>query len=308
MAQKNELADLHSAFEEATQAQDEVRSRPKVGAVVEHDVRYTPIRHDLAQRVLLERDDWERFRGAGSKLQKHLGCFASLFHTHLKSTLEDERDLVFALTTNASGRDHVAFSWDDETHCRIASTVFKKLMDRAPNTAVMPTGDHWLSLGFQGPNFLSDAGRLGGVFVMLQMLAFIDKAPRLAFRTFRESRPPSSRSFSWALWSLCWSTRTIDAFEKNKLTKAINAKGSVWEVLHDFYIGLFAECFDRWTEKEVREEMHDFNEIKMGVTKWAMDNPAAVLKKCAVALKASKDNVAVKATDNVGDLTNLADL
>ena len=297
-----DLAALEAEFAQVTAERD--TNRNVGGKITAKDPMFLPIKYTDAYKKIRDRTDetnplcWRKYLKALREDHPHTssGCWA-WFQTNISKNLSDDRDFVYCITTDMTGREHVSFDWSNETHSRLASTVYKKLMDRHPTSTVEPCGDHWLKLGFQGPNFLTDAGRLGAVFVMLQMLNFIDTAPKLASTTFNESRPPGNRTFSWALWGSFCSTRTINAFNCKKLNKFINKEKDVMKVLNNFYIGVWAQLFTKWCSKETREEMHDFNALKKEIEEWVMTKPDAVLKKATQAMAESFDAKKIVKTD-----------
>ena len=290
-------AALAAEFEEVTAMRD--ANMPAKGRATEHDPRWRAIRYDAAFKAIYGVSDeadahcWRRYRAGLEDCHphdQHSGCWFPFFRTDIAAALRDERDFVFCVTTNASGREHVRFDWDDEVHSRLAGSVVKKLMDRPPHSAVAPGGGHWVQMGFQSSNFNNDAGRLGAVFVLLQMLFMLDAAPRFASATFRESQPPTMRQYSWALWCIFCSTRTVDAFSRRKLNGLINKEKDVMGVLNLYYLGIFAELFDKWTSQETRDEMHDFQALKQEVTTWSLAHPEQVVKRARVAMLGSKDS------------------
>ena len=302
----SDLQALENEFAQATTVLDQNRPKEK-GKLTERNPLFTTIRYADAYTKVRENAAWKKHHAALLRDHPHQpsGCF-SFFQTNISKALHEDRDFVMCITTTSSGRDHLAFSWEDETHSRVISTVYKKLTDKPPHSMVEANGPHWLTLGFQGENFLNDAGRLGGIFVTLQMLYFIDTAPRLAMKVYMESRPPTMRQFSWALWSIFCSTRVLITFSRKKLNAIINKRKSVMDTLNLFYLGIFAELFDRWCEKEKREEMHDFNAFKKDLTTWSLSKPEDVIKRAELAMKQSHDmKEAVKPTGPPLDLTNL---
>eukprot|EP01061_Rhynchopus_euleeides_P027041 TRINITY_DN44036_c0_g1_i1.p1 TRINITY_DN44036_c0_g1~~TRINITY_DN44036_c0_g1_i1.p1 ORF type:complete len:357 (+),score=111.12 TRINITY_DN44036_c0_g1_i1:100-1071(+) len=312
MATANEIDALEAEFAQVTAVRD--AQVGEKGKLLDRDPRFSPIRYVDAYKRLREHakeDDetsWKKHQQALQQNHPHQpsGCFFSFFETGITKSLHDDRDFVFCITSTSSGRDHLAFTWDDETHCRIASTVYKKLCDLPPHAPVNAVGSHWQTLGFQGPNFNNDAGRLGALFVLLQMLYFVDNAPRLAKASYVESRPPTMRQFSWALWSIFCSTRTVDAFSKKKLNGLINKHKNVMEVLNLYYLGVFSELYETWCSEEKREEMHEFNQMKKDMTAWCMSKPEQVIKKARTAMVKSHDKA--KATVTSGPPPALTDM
>eukprot|EP01063_Lacrimia_lanifica_P012567 TRINITY_DN1922_c1_g1_i1.p1 TRINITY_DN1922_c1_g1~~TRINITY_DN1922_c1_g1_i1.p1 ORF type:complete len:314 (+),score=120.05 TRINITY_DN1922_c1_g1_i1:153-1094(+) len=290
-----DAAALAAEFDEVTRLRD--ANRAEAGKIPETDPNFAMIHYKTAYMQLrnhAKADDSTSWKHYQAKLEEEghphaggSGCF-SWFQTNVAEKYIDDRDFVFCITTNVNGRAHLAVDYSVALHSRLVGSVYKRLTDKPPHASVPPVGPHWEQLGFQGPNFNNCSGRLGSLFVFLQMLSFIDHAPRLANETFRESRPPTMRPFRWALWSIFASTCAIDAFSKKKLNKYINSAG-VMQTLNDFYLGVFAETFRIWCEAEKREEMHHFNEIKQHVTAWALKDPNAVLKRAKLALLESKD-------------------
>ncbi|KAJ9470534.1 ELMO domain-containing protein C56G7.3 [Diplonema papillatum] len=298
------LTALEQEFEAVTAERD---SHGVSGPAKERPARFAAIRYETALAGIRNPDvpeghkaNWRRYQKALKDNHPHdasSGCFASWFEALIPKKLWDDRDFVFCITTNASGREHVEFDWENETHARLAATVYKRLRNKPPHAPVPACGDHWAEIGFQGASFVSDAGRLGSLFVLLQMLHFINHSPKLAARTYMESQPPSPRPFSWALWSIFCSTRALEAFGRKKLNRHIAKTKDVMLALNEFHIGVFAELFERWAEKDARVEMHDFNALKKELTTWSLSKPDAVFKRAKLAQLDSHDKREAVITD-----------
>eukprot|EP00756_Hemistasia_phaeocysticola_P053190 Hpha_TRINITY_DN28626_c0_g1::TRINITY_DN28626_c0_g1_i1::g.156407::m.156407 len=231
--------------------------------------------------------DWRTYRGEVPQ-QEGGGFFCGLFQSHVKRTLHDDRDMVYCLTTNTSGRPHLRFEWDIELHHRIMATIWRKVHGAPQHTPVAPGGDHWEALGFQQANPMTDMGRNGGLYIALLMLWFVEHAPRMAIAAWRESRG-GTRSFHWGMRCIACAVLVLEAFEKGKLNKLMNQRDDVWKTLGDFFVGVYARAQERWCAKLTASEMEDWRPIRDELKHWSQGRPQEVMKLALRAMAESRD-------------------
>jgi hypothetical protein len=139
------------------------------------------------------------------------GLLWSCFHFDIVESSADYDDRDFVLALNFVALDH-----SNETHCRIITSIFRKLTKAKREDADPPTrGPMWADLGFQGSDPGTDL-RSTGMFGLLQILYVLEYFPVLAGTMYAVSTSPV-REFPFALVAFNFSGVVMDVLKERGL-------------------------------------------------------------------------------------------
>jgi hypothetical protein len=152
----------------------------------------------------------------------------------LPAPLLPERDLVFCIAK---------CPFDDAVpdHLRILQTIYVRLTGDKLEPPRL--GGHWELIGFQQNNPATDLRDMG-MLSLVQLLFFVSKYTNAARIIHKLSRH-EIRHFPFALVSINMTKIALQALRSGRMFKAAIRTGSLFNVFHHFYLGIFYEFYRR---------------------------------------------------------------
>ncbi len=167
---------------------------------------------------------------------RYLNVFQKLFvgcmtRFKLDKNLCLERDTILALMKVKVSTDF---------HSCMLMRVFQLISMHAPPTETK----NWVLIGFQGANPETDI-RGSGMFGVLQVLYFAERFPKLTQHYLLMSIDPVQR-FPLVVIMFGLTALSAEALREGRLTNLCNRKGSVIDIVNQFYAAAFCRLMARW--------------------------------------------------------------
>ena len=129
-------------------------------------------------------------------------------------------------------------------HERVLVSVYRALCGSSECPPVF--GSHWESIGFQGSDPATDV-RGGGLFSLVQLLAFVQAHPASAARLYALSRD-DVQHFPFAVVGLNVSGFVLAALRSGALHAECNREGDVWRCCHGLFAAAMAAFHRHWKD------------------------------------------------------------